>query len=178
MRVLAGVVFALLLAACGPSRLYVTPQGKTFPLTFVNQAPKALIILSVFEDDYDCYQRWWPVPMFAEMTTKEIQAKARRHYTVLYGYNQKSSILTGPGFPCSGIATFDVEDAPHRVTTGWDSVASKCIFAIERQTASGWEPAKNITTRKVTQPFADSDGPWCEASPAYKGSSSLPVPRG
>lgn len=154
-------------------RLSLDPVGvPVVSMEFVNKNSAYNVITMVYEDDYDCYGVRYVTGL------KMIKAKKRPYYTVSYNYIVSGGMKQVT--TCAASYSFKMEDMDYKMVTDYrDNQCSFQLLKKRRGASSGdWVPVSNLIKRKQSQPVFDNDGPWCEASPNLKGSSSLPVPRG
>jgi hypothetical protein len=164
------ILFCLLFLAGCMNRVYVDPVNvPVVSMEFVNKSPGYFLTTMVYEDDYDCYDMRY-------IQQKAFKAKKREYYTIAYNYFSSRGTVN---VNCGGAYSFKLEDADYMVMTSF--VDNKCSFLVlKRKTGDSpdlWLAESNLIKRKPKYSFF-KDGPWCEADPKLRGSSSLPVPRG
>lgn len=179
MKMKIGLAFCSLFLVAGcASRGYVDPVNvPVVSMEFVNNNPGYVFNSHVYEDDYDCYDVRYVAFFAKNIDHKVIKAKKREYYTIAYSYFLGSDLKKVT--TCGGVYSFKVENADYKVVTG--TADGKCTFQVLKRKAGDvsatWVPEPKLIKRKPHQPFLN-DGPWCEADSQFKGSSSMPVPRG
>ena len=129
-------------------------------------------LLVVYNDDYDCYGQ------HAGLKTSkgvELELAPKPYMTVTFQYISVDALQINS---CLGTATFAVGNA--REFRGRPEGTSQgCRLIVEARDSSaagGWRIIP-LKSRHYTTPVVDMHGPFCEASPAFRGSSEYVVPR-